>query len=279
MRALLLAACLAVALTACGTDDGTPTALETPAAARRAADACAPLARAVASTATLPRTEAGRDAVLRDAIRDLETALDGLRALDVPAGDRASFRAMVRHYRTMTRAARELVASEDESVLAAAAAMIVEGQRASRLARRIGLPRCALFPAVTRPPHDPGSPTAAARALVPTTVRPLRGVEACDEQSCLLPYADDGTTLATRIRRAADALRGGGWQRVESGRTPTGDGWVRAGRNDLQAVFDLARRPGGPSYCRSGKPLPGCADSIWVHRVEPLEIPGVLESS
>jgi hypothetical protein len=281
VRVIAVVSFLALGLAACGagaTDPSPGDTVAAPGARPAAADPCAPLARAADATTAVASTAAGRDAALAEAVDDLESALDSLRPADVPASEQPRFRAMLGHYRTMVRAARALRAAQDESVLAAVGAMIVAGQRGSRLARQIGLPRCALFQTAPRPPRDPESPTEAAHALVPAGVRSLRLPvgSGCDQTSCLLPYAYRGAPLAARIRRAQAALRSERWRGIETGSTRTG-AWVRAGRGDLKAVVDLVREPGAAPYCRSGKPFPGCVDSVWVYHVEPLTIAGLSE--
>jgi hypothetical protein len=189
-----------------------------------------------------------------------ERGLEQLAALDPSAGEARRFRAMLVHLRRMVRFVRASAKADDESVLPKVLAGVVEGHRASRIARDLRLGACAVVEPVRQPPPDPASPLDAAKALVPPGARVTRTL-GCEDESCLLAL-DVGAIDATRAARAA--LAAGGWNGIRAG-GDVGSRWVMAWRNDLQATFQFPPRDRPP--CDTRPDAPFCADTLWVHRV------------
>lgn len=165
-----------------------------------------------------------------------------------------------------------MVAAEDETVLAAAAGGVIEGQRGSRAAKKAGLDACAFFPEIEQPPADGQPMYEATRELVPEGARILRADDAsCGTAgSCRFEY-EIGGGVAARLNEARARLRARGWTNVRSGRTPTVSSWLMASRNDYAAVVEVAGEV-LPAHCAQRK-VWGCSDSVWVHRIE---VPDIL---
>jgi hypothetical protein len=103
---------------------------------------CRDLARA----GSLPSGRKPSDAQMRQFARTWQESSDRLSRFQPPADETKSFDAMVDGFHDAAFAIRVLVRSNDESVLGAAAAIAVAGDRATRAARRLSLSDCVLFP-------------------------------------------------------------------------------------------------------------------------------------
>ena len=207
-----------------------------------------------------------------------ERALDRLDALSAPPDDANRVARMVSHFRRMSRAGRALVRATDERALAYSVAMIVEGQRGSALAKRLGLPACVLVPPVRQPPPDREPIDEAAKALVPRGAKLLRPwTSACQRidgnDSCLFLLDMRAVPPRSRVAQAKRLLTAHGWRDVRSGSTATGGSWVMGTRNDYAATYSFPGRE--REYCRGAVSAPGCTDTLWVHRVEVPQIGGV----
>lgn len=205
-------------------------------------------------------------------VDDWRSGLDELDGLEAPRERKRQFEQMLAHYRNLTRALEGMIEAEDETVLAAVAGGVVEGQRGSRAARKAGLDACAFFPEIKQPPADRQPLYAATRDLVPAHARVLRVDElACDtSDSCRIEHELD-RSIAARLRDARALLRAHGWKNVRSGEMPTGGRWIMANRNDYAATLEFVGDE-LPAHC-GGRVTYGCSDGVWVHRVE---VPDVL---
>jgi hypothetical protein len=196
-----------------------------------------------------------------------ERGIEQLAALEPSAGEARRFRAMIVHLRRMLRFVGASAKADDESVLPKVIAGLVEGQRASRIARDLRVGACAVVEPVPQPPPDPASPADAAKALVPPGARVTRTL-GCDDESCLLAL-DVGGIDATRA--AGEALAADGWKGIQAG-SSAGSRWVMAWRNDLKATFQFPSRDRPP--CDARRDAPFCADTLWVYRVRVQELLG-----
>jgi hypothetical protein len=270
--AALVLATLSLAVAACGAgENSSPKAPFT----QRAHSICAGMqAQAGVITGSRKPTDA-------EFLRLLAQWRDGftrLATLEPPVAQAKQFREMIAHYRTMTAALAAAQAADDESVLGDFAAAIVEGTRGSRAARGAGLPSCAFFPELRRPPHDPEPALAATQALIPAGASIRRADTAgCNvEASCRFEFIAAGSA-AKQLRVVLTTLRAHGWTHVQTGRSPTGTRWATGYRNDYEVEIELIGTP-GPGYCR-GAPATmfGCTDSVWVHRVEIPQVSAPLK--
>jgi hypothetical protein len=205
-------------------------------------------------------------------VDDWRSGVDELDGLEAPRERKRQFEQMLVHYRNMTRAFEGMIEAEDETVLAAVAGGVVEGQRGSRAARKAGLRACAFFPEIKQPPADRQPLYEATRELVPAQARIVRGDErGCDKSdSCRIEYELD-KGVAARSSAARGLLRAHGWTNIRSGRTPTGAPWLMANRNDYVATLEFVGDK-LPDHC-GGRVTWGCSDAVWVYR---FEVPDVL---
>ena len=199
-------------------------------------------------------------------------AIDELDALVPPQDREQQFERMLAHYRNMARAFDAMAEAEDESVLAAVAAVAVEGQRGSRAARKAGLPACAFAPEIKQPAPDSQDLYEATRDLVPAKARILRdaALDCVALDMCWIDYRLKRSVDA-RMREARALLRRHGWKSISSGRTPTGGWWLMANRNDCEATLEFVGAK-VPEHC-GGRVTYGCSDNVSVKRVE---VPDVL---
>jgi hypothetical protein len=212
------------------------------------------------------------DERLANLVDDWRSGVDELDRLEPPQQQKQQFEQMLVHYRNMSRAFDEMVEAEDETVLAAVAGGVVEGQRGSRAARKAGLDACAFFPEIEQPPADRQPLYDATRDLVPAHARVLRvdKLECDTSDSCRVEYELD-RSIAARLRDARALLRAHGWKNIRSGQMPTGGWWIMANRNDYAATLEFVGDE-LPAHC-GGRVKYGCSDGVWVHR---FEVPEVL---
>lgn len=219
----------------------------------------------------LDPNEKPSDEQVAELVDSWRSGLKQLDALDAPRDRKRKFASMLAHYRNMVRAIDAMLKAKDETVLAAAAGSVVEGQRGSRAAREAGLDACAFFPEIEQPPADPQRLYDATRDLVPADARVIRDGELeCDtSDSCRIEYELDRSTAA-RMRETRALLRAHDWKNIRSGRTPTGGSWLMANRNDYVATLEfVGDKP--PAHC-GGRVTFGCSDAVWVYRVEVPEV-------
>ena len=112
----------------------------------RANDVCA---NVVGAARALPRPAPGTPAADRSFRRLTHArgrALAELAALDPPREDRAAVARMLRHFRESQRFLRDVIRlGESEAILPTLLAAAKEGEKAHRIARRLGLRACADF--------------------------------------------------------------------------------------------------------------------------------------
>ena len=197
---------------------------------------------------------------------------DRLDALEPPPEREADVEKMLAGYRSMAKAFDAMVLSEDESVLAAAVAAAVYGQRGTRAARDASLDACALFPEIKQPPADSQPTYEATRELLPAGAQILRDDDAdCSTRgSCVFEFRTAGS-LAARTRESRAKLLAHDWTNVRSGRSANGTSWLMANRNDYVATVELVGDV-APAHC-NGTTTWGCTDSVWVHKVD---VPDIL---
>lgn len=286
MRGPLVALMLASLLAGCGGDEsavprqtsvttaGTATTDPTETTARpsssfvsQAEAICRQMQRDAAPLSSAKPT----DERIAELVVSWRSSVKRLRALEPPQERRRQFEQMLAHYRNLIRAIDAMTKAEDETVLAAVAALAVEGQRGSRAARKAGLDDCALFPEIRQPPPDPQNLYDATRDLVPAGARITRdgGLDCDTSDSCLIEF-ELGGSVAAQVRQARAVLRAHGWKSIRSGRTPTGSRWVMANRNDYAATLEFVGEK-RPEHC-GGPVTYGCRDNVWVHRVEVPEV-------
>jgi hypothetical protein len=127
---------LTLLLTGCGSS-GTDSAFQGKAEA---------VCRDMAAAGSLPRGRKPTDREIRRFARSWRRGVDRLARLHPRADQARRFHAMVKAFRDTTKAIDLLGRLDDESVLAAVAAIAVSGDRVSRAARGLGLSDCVLFP-------------------------------------------------------------------------------------------------------------------------------------
>lgn len=218
------------------------------------------------------------DAKARKTAAILEAGLAELAALEAPREDRAALKSMISHFRRMVRGLRLLVRTDDESVLPIGVAILVEGERGSRIAKRLGLEKCVIVPAPSQPKPDAQPIREAAQALVPPQAKALKVdafdcVDGAPSPSCASVALDfGGLELQARMDQVEATATGAGWRRTYRAVDDVGFGYLLFNRNDYEVEARLLPDSSLPG-CEDQLLQGDCVDRISIKRVRAPNLP------